>query len=40
MNEKYLAAVETIKAAILKSQSRAVQNTNRESLLLYYSIGG
>lgn len=40
MNEKYLAAVETIKAAILKSQSQSVQNTNRESLLLYYSIGG
>lgn len=40
MNEKYLAAVETIKAAILKSQSRTVENTNRESLLLYYSIGG
>ena len=40
MNEKYLIAVKTIKAAILKSQSRAAQYTNREVISLYYSIGG
>ena len=40
MNETYLAAVSTIKEAILRSQSRAARNTNAEMLSLYYSIGG
>lgn len=40
MNEQYQNAVQTIKAAILRSQSRAAKNTNREMLSLYYSIGG
>lgn len=40
MNEKYLEAVRTIKTAILKSQSRAAQYTNKEMLSLYYGIGG
>ena len=40
MNEQYLEAVKLIKTAILKSQSRAVKYTNKESLSLYYSIGG
>lgn len=40
MNEQYLEAVQAIKAAILKSQNRAVNYTNREMLSLYYSIGG
>ena len=40
MNEKYLIAVETIKSAILRSQSRAARHTNAEMLSLYYSIGG
>jgi len=40
MNEQYLEAVKVIKTAILKSQSRAIQYTNKESLGLYYSIGG
>ena len=40
MNETYLEAVNTIKEAILRSQSRAARNTNAEMLSLYYSIGG
>lgn len=40
MNEQYLEAVKLIKTAILRSQSRAVKYTNKESLSLYYSIGG
>lgn len=40
MNEKYLEAVETIKAAILKSQSRAAKYINVEILSLYYVVGG
>lgn len=40
MNEKYQAAVKIIKEAILKSQSRAAQYTNKEVIALYYSIGG
>ena len=40
MDEKYLIAVETIKSAILRSQSRAARYTNAEMLSLYYSIGG
>ena len=40
MDEKYLIAVETIKTAILRSQSRAARHTNAEMLSLYYSIGG
>jgi dynactin complex subunit len=40
MDETYLAAVNTIKEAILRSQSRAARNTNAEMLSLYYSIGG
>ncbi|MGN0158532.1 MAG: hypothetical protein ACI39W_05260 [Brotaphodocola sp.] len=40
MNEKYLEAVRTIKAAILRSQNTAVKYTNAEMLSLYCSIGG
>lgn len=40
MNDQYLEAVKIIKTAILKSQSNAVKYTNKESLSLYYSIGG
>lgn len=40
MNELYLEAVKTIKAAILNSQSRAAKFTNSEMLSLYYAIGG
>ena len=34
-----LAAVKTIKQAILESQYRAAKLVNREQLALYYSIG-
>ncbi len=37
--QKYLTAVSTIKEAILRSQNRAVRNTNLEMLPLYYRIG-
>jgi len=40
MKEQYLEAVKVIKTAILRSQSRAIKYTNKESLSLYYSIGG
>lgn len=40
MNEQYLEAVRVIKKAILRSQSNAAKYTNKESLSLYYSIGG
>lgn len=36
---QYIAAVEAIKAAILKSQARAAQAVNNEQLALYYGIG-
>lgn len=39
MNQKYFEAVETIKTAILKSQSRSAKYTNVEMLSLYYAIG-
>lgn len=35
----YTSAVSAIKAAILKSQARAVQAVNQEQLALYYGIG-
>lgn len=40
MNEQYLEAVKVIKTAILRSQSHAAKYANKESLSLYYSIGG
>ena len=40
MNDKYLEAVQSIKTAILRSQSRAAKHSNTEMLSLYYSIGG
>ncbi|MCQ2215685.1 MAG: PDDEXK nuclease domain-containing protein [Bacteroidales bacterium] len=36
---QYAAAVQTIKAAIQRSQARAIQTVNREMLSLYYGIG-
>lgn len=40
MNEQYLEAVKIIKTAILRSQNRAAQYSNKEMLSLYYAIGG
>ncbi len=37
--QEYLKAVKDIKAAILKSQYRAITSVNREQLSLYYGIG-
>lgn len=39
INAEMLAAVKTIKQAILESQYRAAKAVNREQLALYYSIG-
>ena len=39
INAEMLAAVKTIKQAILESQYRAAKSVNREQLALYYSIG-
>ncbi len=39
LENKYTAAVQTIKTAILKSQLKAVKAINQEQLALYYGIG-
>lgn len=36
---QYTIAAQTIKAAILQSQHRAVKQVNKEQLILYYGIG-
>ena len=39
LSPKYNDAVQQIKAAILKSQAKALAGVNQEQLALYYGIG-
>ena len=39
MTSELRVAVQTIKTAILQSQTRAVKGVNQEQLALYYGVG-